>query len=217
MSDAKLQPQSKGPGISAPESALSEPMTPEPAMLEPAMPGPAMPEPSMEEIIASISRVIAADNRSTGPVRAPADRGGVLELTEAIGADGSVRRLAPLGAPTSTSAPSTSAPSTNPGAPPDPAPQPAAKPEPSERSERILSAATSGAAASAFARLGAIPRERRAEADQTIGAGERTLEEIVRDTLRPLLQAWLDNHLPAIVERLVGEEIARVVGEAGLR
>ena len=83
--------------------------------------------------------------------------------------------------------------------------------------ERILSPATSGAAATAFARLGAVPRERRAEADQTIGAGERTLEEIVRDTLRPLLQAWLDDHLPAIVERLVREEIARVVGEAGLR
>ncbi len=80
-----------------------------------------------------------------------------------------------------------------------------------------MSPATSGAAATAFARLGAAPRERRAEADQAIGAGERTLEEIVRDTLRPLLQAWLDNHLPAIVERLVGEEIARVVGEAGLR
>ena len=170
------------------------------------MPEPSMPEPSMEEIIASISRIIAEDNRSTGPVRAAADRGGILELTEAIGADGSVRRLAPLGPP-SPSAPSPSA-----GARSDPAP--AAKPE---RSARIVSAATSGAAASAFARLGAVPRERRAEADQTIGAGERTLEEIVRDTLRPLLQAWLDNHLPAIVERLVGEEIARVVGEAGLR
>jgi len=35
--------------------------------------------------------------------------------------------------------------------------------------------------------------------------------------LRPLLQDWLDGHLPAIVERLVREEIARVVGEARLR
>ncbi|MGA8552450.1 MAG: hypothetical protein WB678_19685, partial [Stellaceae bacterium] len=62
-----------------------------------------MPEPSMEEIIASISRIIAEDNRSADArsadaLRAPADRGGVLELTEAIAADGSVRRLAPLGA-----------------------------------------------------------------------------------------------------------------------
>jgi hypothetical protein len=171
----------------------------------------------MEEIIASISRIIAEDNRSADVVRAPADRGGVLELTEAIAVDGSVRRLAPLGA----SSPGPSSPGMGTGREPalassaprlDPDP-----PDPSPTSERILSLATSGAAASAFARLGAVPRERRAEADQTIGAGERTLEEIVRDTLRPLLQAWLDDHLPAIVERLVGEEIGRVVGEAGLR
>ena len=35
--------------------------------------------------------------------------------------------------------------------------------------------------------------------------------------LRPMLQSWLDQHLPGIVERLVREEIARVVGESGLR
>ncbi len=180
----------------------------------------------MEEIIASISRIIAEDNRSADArsadaLRAPADRGGVLELTEAIAADGSVRRLAPLGA----SSPGPSSPGMGTGREPtsaspasrlDPEPQ-RPEPAPAPRPERILSPATSGAAATAFARLGAVPRERRAEADQTIGAGERTLEEIVRDTLRPLLQAWLDDHLPAIVERLVGEEIGRVVGEAGLR
>ena len=177
----------------------------------------------MEEIIASISRIIAEDNRSAGPPRAPTDRGGILELTDAIGVDGSVRRLAPLGAPSPGAAAGSAPASGNPArlsdtAPPRPesasVPSSAATPE---RSERLLSPATSGAAATAFARLGAVPRERRAEADQTIGAGERTLEEIVRDTLRPLLQAWLDDHLPAIVERLVGEEIGRIVGEAGLR
>jgi len=35
--------------------------------------------------------------------------------------------------------------------------------------------------------------------------------------LRPMLQTWLDEHLPGIVEKLVQEEIARVVGDAGLR
>jgi len=48
----------------------------------------------MEEIIASISRIIAEDNRSVDPVRpAPAHKAAILELTEAIEADGSVRRL----------------------------------------------------------------------------------------------------------------------------
>jgi cell pole-organizing protein PopZ len=32
-----------------------------------------------------------------------------------------------------------------------------------------------------------------------------------------LEQTWLDENLPRLVERLVREEIARVVGEAGLR
>ena len=68
-----------------------------------------------------------------------------------------------------------------------------------------------------FAQLGALPRERRHETELPLGGVERTLEEIVREMLRPLLQAWLDSHLPGIVERLVREEIARVVGEAGLR
>jgi uncharacterized protein len=39
----------------------------------------------------------------------------------------------------------------------------------------------------------------------------------VREMLRPILETWLDRHLPGIVERLVREEIARVTGEAGLR
>ena len=83
--------------------------------------------------------------------------------------------------------------------------------------ERIVSASTSGAAAAAFAQLGALPRERRRDGEPPLGGADRTLEEIVRDMLRPLLQTWLDEHLPGIVERLVREEIARVVGEAGLR
>jgi cell pole-organizing protein PopZ len=38
-----------------------------------------------------------------------------------------------------------------------------------------------------------------------------SLEEIVREEVRPMLKNWLDAHLPAIVERLVRTEIERVV------
>jgi cell pole-organizing protein PopZ len=41
-----------------------------------------------------------------------------------------------------------------------------------------------------------------------------TLEDIVRDEMRPLLKAWLDEHLPPLVERLVRAEIQRVAGSA---
>ena len=38
----------------------------------------------------------------------------------------------------------------------------------------------------------------------------RTLEDLVRDMMRPMLQHWLDDNLPVLVERLVREEIERV-------
>ena len=175
----------------------------------------------MEDIIASIGRIIAEDSRSTAAIRpVRGESGEILELTDAIEADGSVRRLAPVGASAAADEagkePSPSATAAR-IEPEPPRADPAAVSQSDHPRERILSSATSGAAATAFARLGAVPRERRTEGDLTIGAADRTLEEIVRDTLRPLLQAWLDDHLPGIVERLVREEIARVVDEAGLR
>jgi uncharacterized protein len=38
----------------------------------------------------------------------------------------------------------------------------------------------------------------------------RTLEDVVREMLRPMLKVWLDDNLPGIVERLVRTEIERV-------
>ena len=38
----------------------------------------------------------------------------------------------------------------------------------------------------------------------------RTLEDLVREMLRPMLKAWLDDNLPSVVERLVRAEIERV-------
>jgi uncharacterized protein len=37
----------------------------------------------------------------------------------------------------------------------------------------------------------------------------RTLEELVREMLKPMLKAWLDDNLPGLVERLVRAEIER--------
>ena len=38
----------------------------------------------------------------------------------------------------------------------------------------------------------------------------RTLEDLVREMLRPMLKSWLDDNLPGLVERLVRAEIERV-------
>ncbi|KAB2854217.1 MAG: DUF2497 domain-containing protein [Bauldia sp.] len=38
----------------------------------------------------------------------------------------------------------------------------------------------------------------------------RSFDEVAEEMLRPMLQEWLDNNLPTLVERLVREEIERV-------
>ena len=43
-----------------------------------------------------------------------------------------------------------------------------------------------------------------------VGNNSITLEDIVRAELKPLLRAWLDKHLPTVIERLVQEELERV-------
>lgn len=182
-------------------------------------------EPSMEEIIASISRIITDEKTSVEPARpVPEGKSEILELTEIVDEDGSVRRIAPE-AGSSERHPIGSAATADPAAANATAPsgpsalRPEAEVEPRLElgRERILSSTTSGAAAAAFAQLGSLPRERRREGELPLGGADRTLEDIVRDMLRPLLQTWLDENLPGVVERLVREEIARVVGEAGLR
>ena len=42
------------------------------------------------------------------------------------------------------------------------------------------------------------------------GAPRRSLDELAQEMLRPMLQEWLDDNLPTLVERLVREEIERV-------
>ncbi|MBM3548398.1 MAG: DUF2497 domain-containing protein [Alphaproteobacteria bacterium] len=47
-----------------------------------------------------------------------------------------------------------------------------------------------------------------------IGAGYKTLEQMTVEVMRPMLKEWLDTHLPSMVERLVQEEIERMVHRA---
>jgi uncharacterized protein len=65
---------------------------------------------------------------------------------------------------------------------------------------RLLSPATSAAVDSAFNSL----------AQTVLVQNARTLEDLVREMLRPMLKSWLDDNLPGMVERLVRAEIERV-------
>jgi len=73
-------------------------------------------------------------------------------------------------------------------------PPPAAEPAP------ILSRSTVSAVESAFNSL----------AHTVLSNNARTLEDLVKEMLRPMLKSWLDDNLPGLVERIVKAEIERV-------
>jgi cell pole-organizing protein PopZ len=97
--------------------------------------------------------------------------------------------------------------------PRQPAPQlpPPASPQPATQSASNLLVAPE-AAASASAAVGALVQALVAERMTPVHRSGPTIEDVVRDELRPMLKAWLDQHLPPLVERLVRIEIERVVG-----
>ena len=66
--------------------------------------------------------------------------------------------------------------------------------------DRLLSGSASAAVDSAFNSL----------AQTVLVHNARTLEDLVREMLRPMLKSWLDDNLPGLVERLVRAEIERV-------
>ena len=50
---------------------------------------------------------------------------------------------------------------------------------------------------------------------QIVRSGETSLEGLTRDLLRPMLGEWLEKNLPQMVDKLVAAEIARIVGKRG--
>ena len=82
--------------------------------------------------------------------------------------------------------------------------QPAYEPPPFESAEppaqQILSRSTVSAVESAFNSL----------ANTVLSNNARTLEDLVKEMLRPMLKSWLDDNLPGLVERIVKAEIERV-------
>jgi hypothetical protein len=79
--------------------------------------------------------------------------------------------------------------------------QPAFEPPPFESPPpQILSRSTVSAVESAFNSL----------ANTVLSNNARTLEDLVKEMLRPMLKSWLDDNLPGLVERIVKAEIERV-------
>ena len=171
-------------------------------------------EPSMEEILSSIRRIIADDDASKRGPDAPktataAPRGvpseppgttmpGPVDFVPSSSRNGSAAQSSDIleltdsmTSPTPRTAPDMSfsdgleRPNLENGRDPQ---------------SQLLSRSTSAAVDSAFSAL----------AQSALSNNARSLEDLVRELLRPLLKAWLDENLPGMVERMVRSEIERV-------
>ncbi|MEW5688207.1 MAG: DUF2497 domain-containing protein [Pseudomonadota bacterium] len=178
-------------------------------------------EPTMEEILASIRRIISEDEApaaeapaapdidirpehvpehsapplpvpepeperaaaAAAPVALDDEDDGDLELTQKVESHGDLDFV---------------------DAAPPPLPEPVAEaplPPPLPPGEGLVSDPIAAATAAAFGRLsGSI----------LMPAEGRTLEDVVRELLRPLLQQWLDDNLPTIVQTAVEAEVERI-------
>lgn len=191
-------------------------------------------EPSMEEILASIRRIISEDSKTDAkkaeapkvePVKAKRPAEDVLELTEMVSDDGTVVSLKTNGkdegavaAPSPPEPPQQSAAATaevDPEPEPEPESEPEAEPEPAPppaAADSLLSATAAAATQAAFSTLAsAIDR---ADGGISIGVGTRTLEDLVKEVMRPLLKNWLDANLPRLTERIVRQEVERIARRA---
>jgi uncharacterized protein len=169
-------------------------------------------EPSMEEILASIRRIIAedGDQPAAGPTAAPAPAAPPPEPAAPAAAKGD--EILELTEVVEDHPPE-----------PDPAPEPPkADPPPAlaaaESGDRLVSDAAAAASIAALSQLHQLgPKDEKRMSDIPLGEGQRTIEDMVRDMLRPLLKEWLDSNLPHLVERVVQDEVARLVRDAQKR
>jgi len=87
---------------------------------------------------------------------------------------------------------------------------PPAEPAPRSIEEPRRAAAPPDAALISASTVAAVDSAFNALAHTVIGQNARTLEDLVKEMLRPLLKSWLDDNLPGVVDRIVRAEIERV-------
>lgn len=184
-------------------------------------------EPTMEEILASIRRIISEDDEPASAAQPPAEEppalddimmgddlevtdyaepepepepafepepeprrpmAEVVELTQMLHDDGSVEDINEIED--------------------EPVP-PAPRPQAGGYYDGLLSEPTAASAAASLAGLaGALSAQR----DIAVPT-HRTLEDITKELLRPMLKEWLDRNLPSIVQRIVEREISKLAGQ----
>ncbi|WP_379553067.1 DUF2497 domain-containing protein [Qipengyuania sp. DGS5-3] len=161
-------------------------------------------EPSVEEILDSIKKVIARDNRD-GIIAERRERTGLVANSDqtASGSDDLIEsasedkaeEVLELSAEVELEA------------------EAEAEDTDAKSADALITEATRSAMQENFAALAMISKP--SKQPQIVRSGETSLEGLVSDMLRPMLAEWLDANLPDMVEELVKAEIARIAGKRG--
>jgi cell pole-organizing protein PopZ len=178
-------------------------------------------EPSIEDILASIRKIISDDDTEEAapaealspvadaiPVPDPLplptvaetepqdddDDDDILDLTEVI----------PEPEPSASEEP--------PAVVAAPLPEPSMEqwPENNDDDEALASPETVHAAADAFSRLVQPEPKPHVTSEMPVDASGKSVEDLVRELLRPLLREWIDGNLPDMVECLVQKELRKI-------
>ncbi|MBR0845114.1 DUF2497 domain-containing protein [Bradyrhizobium liaoningense] len=194
--------------VAQPKPVAEKPAPPPAAKAAPPPPAPAADASnSQDDIDALLAGLDAAtpapEVRAPEPEPEPEPEPDVLELTDEMAMD-----PAPTPAPPPPSFRKVEprddlefaeSPPARPAPPPSYAPVDFDAP-PLPPQQPILAQSTVSAVESAFNSL----------AHTVLSSNARTLEDLVKEMLRPMLKSWLDDNLPGLVERIVKAEIERV-------
>lgn len=182
-------------------------------------------DPSMEDILASIRRILSEDDGAAEPAAAAAPTApaaaapAVVEEPDVFALEASML-IEPDPLPVAQEPSAVDLDDFSPPPPAPPPPLPVATPALAAPVDSApITSATVGlvapaAAAAAVSSLNHLVRTLAEHQSLAVYRGGPTLEDIVREEMRPMLKSWLDENLPPLVERLVRTEIERVVGRA---
>lgn len=178
-------------------------------------------EPTVEEILESIKKVIARDNRAGAVIeRQRREAEGVRQISEPNAADEDLQDSSRMSQSTNN----------------DPTPdedvldlaamarfddESDVEDEPwfegeetageADEAEQLINTDAQASMRESLAALAMLAKP--GVPPQIVRSGETSLEGLVREMLRPALADWLDKNLPPLVEKMVAAEIARIVGK----
>lgn len=177
-------------------------------------------EPSIEEILSSIRQIISDDDEDDAVDEAPVapepepepEEEDVLDLTEVVGEPASEEEASPQeeqeDMDIAWEEPEEAA--HKPESEPEPVREsPPVAERPVQDKDSIMTDQAASATLEGFSSLlGNLAVERGSHPSGI------TLEDIVRELMRPMLRDWLDQNLPPLIEKLVREELERLAHKA---